>query len=115
MFPAELTAVLLNLLTNAIKAAGQGGKIFASAKTRDDGTLLFKLENTGATVDLEADPERWFRPFETTTTDIDPLLGQGMGFGLPITRDILDEYGASIRFVAPRKGYAAAITIEFPE
>jgi signal transduction histidine kinase len=114
MFPAELTAVLLNLLTNAIKAAGEGGKISASARMRQDGTLLFQLQNTGAAVDLEMDPERWFRPFETTTTDVDPLLGQGMGFGLPITRDILDEYGASIKFVRPLKGYATAIAIEFP-
>jgi signal transduction histidine kinase len=114
MFPAELTAVLLNLLTNAIKAASEGGKIFASARPREDGSLVFKLENTGAAVNLEADPDRWFRPFETTTTDIDPLLGQGMGFGLPITRDILDEYGASIKFIRPRKNYSTAISIEFP-
>ncbi|HEU5091124.1 MAG TPA: hypothetical protein VFT30_00475, partial [Nitrospira sp.] len=75
---------------------------------------LLRVENTGVAVDLDADPDRWFRPFETTTSDIDPLLGQGMGFGLPITRDILDEYGASIEFVRPRKGYATAIAIAFP-
>lgn len=113
MFPAELTAVLLNLLTNAIKGAGDRGKIIASVRNQEDGVVL-RLENTGAAVDLTADPERWFRPFETTTTDVDPLLGQGMGFGLPITRDILDEYGASIKFVPPSKGYATAIEIGFP-
>jgi len=111
MFSAEITAVLLNLLTNAVKAAGSNGKILAA--TRGKGSVL-RLENTGAGVDL-ADSDRWFRPFETTTTDVDPLLGQGMGFGLPITRGILDEYGARIRFVKPRKGYSTAIEVDFQE
>lgn len=112
MFPAELTAVLLNLITNAVKAAGENGRVRATASTKND-HLVLRVENTGATVDLES-AERWFRPFETTTTDLDPLLGQGMGFGLPITRGILEEYGAQIHFVPPRKGYATAIQVEFP-
>jgi len=111
MFSAEITAVLLNLLTNAVKAVGTSGKILAA--TRGKGSIL-RLENTGAKVDL-ADSDRWFRPFETTTTDVDPLLGQGMGFGLPITRGILDEYGVRIRFVKPRKGYSTAIEVNFQE
>ena len=112
MFPAELTAVLLNLLTNAIKAAGEDGRITVSARQVEDKGVRLRIDNTGDAIDLET-AERWFRPFETTTTDIDPLLGQGMGFGLPITRGILEEYGARIRFGPPRKGYATAILVEF--
>jgi len=113
MFPAELTAVLLNLLTNAVKAAGENGRVLAGARLiGQDGGVRLRVENTGEAVDVEA-AERWFRPFETTTTDVDPLLGQGMGFGLPITRGILEEYGAHIRFVPPRKGYATAVQVEF--
>jgi signal transduction histidine kinase len=111
MFPAELTAVLLNLITNAVKAAGENGRVRATATKKND-HLILRIENTGAEVDLES-AERWFRPFETTTTDLDPLLGQGMGFGLPITRGILEEYGAQIHFVPPRKGYVTAIQVEF--
>lgn len=111
MFPAELTAVLLNLITNAVKAAGEDGQVRATATTKND-HLILRVENTGTAVDLE-NAERWFRPFETTTTDLDPLLGQGMGFGLPITRGILEEYGAQIHFVPPRKGYVTAIQVEF--
>jgi signal transduction histidine kinase len=113
MFPAELTAVLLNLLTNAVKAAGEKGRIRVTARLASkDGRIRLRIENTGEGVDL-ATAERWFRPFETTTTDVDPLLGQGMGFGLPITRGILEEYGAYITFVAPHKGYATAVQVEF--
>jgi signal transduction histidine kinase len=114
MFPAELTAVLLNLITNAVKAAGEEGRVNVSASKRaKDGRLILRVENTGAAVELE-EAERWFRPFETTTTELDPLLGQGMGFGLPITRGILEEYGAQIHFVAPHRGYATAVQVEFP-
>ena len=39
-------------------------------------------------------PERWFRPFESSTVEIDSFLGQGMGLGLTITRNMLEPYGA---------------------
>jgi signal transduction histidine kinase len=113
MFPAELTAVLLNLMTNAIKAAGEGGRILATVPKAKTKGVAFRLANTGEVVDL-AQADRWFRAFETTTTEVDPLLGQGMGFGLPISRGILEEYGAKIEFVQPGKRFSTAIQVEFP-
>ena len=112
MFRAELMAVLTNLLTNAVKAAGKGGAIRAASAVRDN-DLLFRLENTGVEVDL-AEAEQWFKPFESTTLDVDPVLGQGMGLGLGITRDLLAEIGASIKFVRPHRSFATAIEIVFP-
>jgi signal transduction histidine kinase len=114
MFPAELTAVFANLLTNAVKAAGENGKILADAERNDDGSISLVVENTGDSVDLE-DSEKWFRPFESTTSEVNPVLGQGMGLGLPITRDILEEYGASIEFVEPDDEFATAIEVQFPD
>ncbi|MDO9022840.1 MAG: ATP-binding protein [Deltaproteobacteria bacterium] len=113
MFRAELMAIFTNLLTNAVKAAGTDGFIRAAADIRDDGELRIRLENTGEAVD-PAEGERWFRPFESTTVQLDPVLGQGMGLGLGITRDILAEVGATIAFVRPRKGAATALEIVFP-
>jgi signal transduction histidine kinase len=114
MFPAELTTAFSNLLTNAVKAAGEGGTIRATAERRPDGTVALLVENTGVAVDL-SEGERWFMPFESTTTGIDPVLGQGMGLGLPITRSMLEEYGANIKFVHPGPGYATAVEIVFSE
>lgn len=113
MFQAELAAVFANLLTNAIKAAGKNGRIRATGEKLADGAVIVRIENTGVAVDLE-DRERWFRPFESTTVEVDPVLGQGMGLGLGITRDILSEIGARIEFVPPQRGYATAIQITFP-
>lgn len=114
MFAAELTTAFTNVLTNAVKAAGEHGRIRASADQRADGNVVVRVENTGVAVDL-GDAERWFRPFESTTTETDPVLGQGMGLGLTITRDILAEVGATIEFVSPRRPYATAIQMTFPK
>ncbi|MDB5356420.1 MAG: putative two-component system sensor histidine kinase, putative heat shock protein [Phycisphaerales bacterium] len=111
MFPAELTLIFSNLLTNAVKAAGKGGRIRATARAEEDGVTL-RVENTGVIVDFE-DGERWFRPFESTTVQTDPVLGQGMGMGLPITRNILEQYGATIAFARPGRSYSTAIEILF--
>ena len=115
MFPAELTVVFSNLLTNAIKAASPGGKIRAYAEKREDGSTVLRLENTGAKVS-PADGEKWFRPFESTTVSVDPVLGQGMGMGLPITRNLLEEYGATISFVKPSgRPFSTCLEIVFPK
>ena len=112
MFAAELTTVFSNLLTNAVKAAGRKGRIMAEGWERE-GEVHILIANTGQKVDLQ-EAERWFRPFESTTTGVDPVLGQGMGLGLPITRSVLEEYGGEIKFVKPPQGYATATEIVFP-
>jgi signal transduction histidine kinase len=111
MYPAELTVIFSNLLTNAIKAAGENGEILATGK-EEASTQRIIIENTGTEVDLK-NSERWFEPFESTTTKVDPILGQGMGLGLTITRAILEEYGASIKFIPPSKGFSTAVEVAF--
>jgi signal transduction histidine kinase len=113
MFPAEINVVFSNLLSNAIKACKKGGKIRASATTMPNKKVRLRIDNTGRKVNVEKS-EKWFRPFESTTTQVNSVLGQGMGMGLTITRKMLQEYGATIRFVAPRAGFNSAIEILFP-
>ncbi|WP_457767333.1 sensor histidine kinase [Cyanobium sp. ULC082] len=113
MFPAELTAVFTNLLSNALKAAGPKGRIVASAGINQNGSVHVLIQNTGVRVDLDH-AETWFRAFESTTVEVDPVLGQGMGLGLPITRLMLDDYAAEIAFVSPDTGFATAIKFTFP-
>jgi signal transduction histidine kinase len=114
MFEAELTAVFVNLLSNAVKAAGNGGKIRATGSLSDDATeFVVRVENTGTSVPVESG-ERWFKPYESTTTAIIPGLGQGMGLGLPITRRILEDQGGRILFARPSRGFATAIQFWLP-
>jgi signal transduction histidine kinase len=113
IFPAEATTILTNLLTNAIKAAGDGGRIMIAGGFSEGGGVRLRVENTGQAVNL-ADSERWFRPFESTTMDVDVVLGQGMGLGLPIIRRIVSEYHGTVRFVEPSAGFATAVEVVLP-
>jgi signal transduction histidine kinase len=112
MFPAELMVIFSNLLTNAIKACDRNGRIRAKGREKSDGSVIVRIENTGRRVRLN-DSEKWFLPFRSTTIEADPSLGQGMGMGLPIARNILEEYGASIGFAEPGEGFATALEITF--
>jgi K+-sensing histidine kinase KdpD len=104
--------ILTNLLSNAVKFAGPGGRIRIVAEEVDD-ALVFRMENSGKAVRLESS-ERWFEPFRTTTANVDAKLGQGMGLGLTITRSMLDEYGAEIKFATPSRQFATAVEVRFP-
>ncbi|MGO8502060.1 ATP-binding protein [Rhizobium leguminosarum] len=112
LFPAEITAILSNVISNAVKFSGDHGEIRISA-TDTERSLRIRVENTGASVELETS-ERWFQPFRSTTLNVDETLGQGMGLGLTITRSLIDEYGGTIRFCPPSPGYSTAIEIELP-
>lgn len=113
LFRAELQAVLTNLLSNAIKAAGSPGRVEVSGEQLAEGVRLL-VQNTGVIVQPK-EAEAWFAPYASTTTDVDPVLGQGMGLGLPITRDVLSEYGGTVRFIAPSSEFATAIEVVVPE
>ncbi len=112
MFPAEVTSIFTNLLTNAIKAAGDGGIIEARGSSVDGQTTIV-LQNTGVAVDL-ASADRWFDPYQSTTATVDPSLGQGMGLGLTITRAILAEYRGEIAFTRPTDTFATALRVTLP-
>jgi len=112
MFPAELSTVFTNLLTNAVKAAGEGGVVRGTAQRDADGVQL-RVENTGTAVDA-AEGERWFAAFASTTADVDAVLGQGMGLGLTLTRAMLSPYGATVAFVVASEGFSSGVLVTFP-
>jgi len=68
------------------------------------------VENTGDAVNL-SDADRLFNPFVSTTEEADPVLGQGMGLGLPITRALVEQAGGTVRFVRPHSNYKTAIEV----
>ena len=112
MLPSELSGIFINLLSNAVKFTQEGGQILAHAEVVGE-LLLVTMENTGAAVHL-ATSAKLIEAFQSTTERPDAILGQGMGMGLTITRAFVQEYGGTLRFVAPSAGYATAIQFELP-
>ena len=113
MFPAELMILLTNLLTNAVKNAAEGGNIWIDGRDVGTGVEII-VSNDGEVVALD-EAERWFLPFESTTTVVDDVLGQGLGLGLPIVRALTDDYRGDVRFVEPIHGSGTSIRVVLPK
>jgi signal transduction histidine kinase len=99
IYEAELHAILLHILTNALKAVREREvrEVEARARRKEDGVHIFMLD-TGPGVEPER-REVVFKPFVTSSTP-DPVLGEGTGLGLKAVRDIVDQYQGVARFIA---------------
>jgi two-component system NtrC family sensor kinase len=88
-FPAKVNQVVMNLLTNAIDASHEHGKVFVRTQA-NDGQVSIEVrdEGTGIPPDVR---ERIFDPFFTTKP-----LGQGTGLGLSISYGIIQDHGGRI-------------------
>jgi PAS domain S-box-containing protein len=103
----QLEQVLINLITNAVHAVENGGKVVVRAQPEGAEAIMIEVADSGPGVS-EADRDRIFEPFFTTKPD-----GKGTGLGLPIVRNIVDQHrgqisvarselgGASFRVVIP--------------
>lgn len=114
IFPAEASILLINLLTNAVKFAGDSGKIRVTAFLDKEMAMHLRVENSGVEVPRK-DWARYFRPFESSTVSVDIVLGQGMGLGLPIVRSLAADYDGSANFVEPNSGFATAVEVVIPD
>jgi len=86
---AELNQVWLNLLDNAIDAAGEGGTV--TVRTQAHATeVLIDVEDDGPGIPADV-VWRVFEPFFTTKP-----VGEGTGLGLELTRRVVMEHGGDV-------------------
>jgi two-component system, NtrC family, sensor histidine kinase KinB len=103
--PARIRYVFSNLLTNAVRYTGPGGRIRVSAGAEEE-VVRFLVTDTGSGIPREYLPhifERFFR-----VPDQPPETGAGLG--LAITREIVEAHGGVIT-VDSREG--AGTTFSF--
>lgn len=86
----QMHRVLLNLVRNSIEALSQGGLINIDL-VNNDSLLEIHVSDTGNGIAPDQ-LDKVFEPFYTTK-DI------GTGLGLPISKQIIEEHGGSIRYV----------------
>ena len=101
--------VVINLLDNAIKFTGEGGKISLCSRVRGD-TAEITVQDDGVGV-AEEDRDRIFDRF--FTADRAHTSGKGTGLGLSICRRIMEMHGQSLRLLDTEKGAAFRFTLEY--
>lgn len=105
--PDALHQVFLNLLTNSIQMAGEGGLISIAARPNDDGSrLVVHLEDSGPGVPPGI-REEVFTPFYGKRRG-------GSGLGLAIAYEIVHAHGGTIEFVDPERLGGAHCRVTLP-
>ena len=97
----QLEQVLINLITNAVHAVENGGRVVVRAQAESPSTVVLEVGDSGPGI-ADGDHERIFEPFFTTKSD-----GKGTGLGLPIVRNIVEQHRGEIRVARSDLGGAA--------
>ncbi len=87
---SQLLQVFINLLSNAVQAMPNGGRLGVSARRGTDG-LEIRITDSGAGIPTES-LDKLFEPFFTTKAP-----GEGTGLGLSISYGIIRNHGGQIR------------------
>lgn len=105
----QLKTCFLNILTNAVQAMPEGGKIQVSsaypAPSRGPERLQLRFVDSGPGVRPE-DRERIFAPYFSTKTT-------GFGLGLAITRKIIEDHGGRI-YATAGETRGTVMVVELP-
>jgi len=106
LVPDRMNQVFLNLVLNAVDAMPDGGRLRVSTGRADDPAWVrITLADTGRGIAPAALPHV-FDPFYTTKSE-------GLGLGLYITRNIVDEHGGRIE-VESLLGEGTTFTVWLP-
>lgn len=97
IYPSELRQVFTNLITNAIDAIGQGGRLSLAIRPGGEGEIVVKVQDSGCGIPKE-NLESIFEPFFTTKGE------QGTGIGLWVIKGIVDKLGGRIEVQSSTTG-----------
>lgn len=113
LYEAELYAILINILSNALKAVFEriDRRVTVRAQ-RDEDHLIIRMLDTGIGVEPEW-RDKVFEPFISTSTP-NPVLGVGTGMGLAVVRDVVEYYRGTVRFTDPEPPWQTCIQITLP-
>ena len=108
--PADLEAVIKNLISNAIKYNREGGSVQVSLRT-EAGSRLVRVEDSGIGM-RQQDLPRVFERFYRVDTARSRETG-GTGLGLSIVRHAVERHGGTVQ-VESELGTGTAFTVTLP-
>lgn len=104
----KMVQVLVNLLSNALEAMPDGGRLSIASRFLDvDGQTVLELSVSDSGVGIpEEDLERVQQPFVTTKT-------HGVGLGIPICKKIISAHNGSFA-ITSRVNRGSVVAISLP-
>ena len=100
-----LKRILVNLVTNAIQAMPNGGKVTVNVFSEGDGVAV-TVTDTGVGIPDEVKP-KLFQPLMTTKS-------KGQGFGLAVVKRLVEAMGGTIGFES-QVGVGTQFKMVFPK
>ena len=94
--PSQLQQVWTNLISNAVQAMDGAGSLTLRTLRPHPGLVRIEIEDQGRGIP----PEIASRIFETRFTSRGGRVEFGLGLGLPISRNIIDQLGGTIHFTS---------------
>jgi signal transduction histidine kinase len=116
--PAVYSGVLLNLYTNAVKAV-----LSVTSSVRDPKVAIrawnehrkhfIEVSDNGVGIPPALRKRIW-EPLYTTTSDTGNPLGSGMGLGLTLVKQVVEDAGGKITLVDAPPGFRTCFQVVFP-
>ena len=102
----RMKRALLNIVSNAVEATPEGGKVEVLAILTQGGRFVISVSDTGKGIPPEM-VETIFEPFYSTKGS------KGTGLGLPVTRKIIQEHGGTVEVIST-VGEGTTFRIDLP-
>jgi len=109
--PSQLTQVIGNLLSNAIRYTRQGEIAIETAVDKERWQAILTVRDTGAGIEVEDQPhvfERFYRGKGAAQSDI-----PGTGLGLAIIKEIVDLHGGAVELEST-PGQGSTVRVKLP-
>jgi PAS domain S-box-containing protein len=107
---SKLRQIMYNLMGNAIKFTGEGGKISIITDFREN-KLYVSVTDTGIGISRE-DQKKLFKPFSQIDASISRTY-EGTGLGLALVKELVELHGGKI-WVQSEPGRGSKFTFELP-
>src|SRR5437762_515785 len=109
----RLTQVLANLLQNALKFGGRGGRVTVRVGAdAGRGQAVLAVRDTGSGIAPDMLP-RLFEPFAQADRSLDRSRG-GLGLGLALVKGLVELHGGAVQAESEGPGRGARFTLRLP-
>ncbi len=99
-----INRIMYNLVTNAIQAMPNGGKLTIQAQKEGDDTIL-AVKDTGVGIPIDVQSKMFTVMFTTKS--------KGQGFGLPVVKRMTESLGGTVSFES-QEGKGTTFIVRLP-